>query len=142
MDNQDLMNQQNDLIDKLLSDLPNEEATPAGEATQLTLQTAIALVLSKLDSRATEVETGTRWYLAGPYHSEARFHTISMEWQGVQIDQTNVDDKYKQGVRVNFEEEEIPGLIKILLTAYAKNILEKDASKGKNSSEDIDDNPF
>lgn len=90
---------------------------------------AIEKVLGILPENFSEIESGTRWYLSSTDYAQTRFHVLSLLSDGIQVDQTNIDDKYKPAIRVNFQHDEIPGLIHILLSLYSDQLEQSFNSK-------------
>ncbi len=90
-----------------------------------------------LATETTEVEENSRVYVSSKTYGDSRFHLISKRYDGVQIEQTNIDDKW--GSRVQLQHDEIPAALKTLLTWYleTKNPVQHTEDLG-----DLDDHPF
>lgn len=76
--------------------------------------------LEAIDQLLTTTETKQveeqRIYISSKTYGDSRFHIISKLDNGIQIDQTNIDEKW--GSRVFIQNDELPALIKTLLCWY------------------------
>jgi hypothetical protein len=82
-----------------------------------------------------EVEEGCRVYLSSPTYGTSRYHLLDRRFDGVQIEQIEVDEKWSR--RINLRDDELPALLKTLLSWY----LEDERRKAEAGSGD-DDHPF
>jgi|SRR5579859_710981 len=97
-------------------------------------QWEIDAVQALLETSVNEVEPGQRVYVSSATYGSSRYHHIDKRHDGVQIEQTNVDDKW--GSRVNLRSDEIPALLKTLLTWHLAEL------KAQQESQDENDHPF
>jgi len=96
-------------------------------------QWEIDAVQALLETSVNEVEPGSRVYVSSETYGSSRYHLIDKRHDGVQIEQTNVDDKW--GSRVNLRSDELPAVIKILLTWHLAELKAQ-------QDQDEDNNPF
>ncbi len=90
-----------------------------------------------LATETTEVEANSRVYTSSKTYGDSRFHLISKRYDGIQIEQTNIDDKW--GSRVQLQSDEIPATLKTLLTWYLET---KNPAQHPEDLGDLDDHPF
>jgi hypothetical protein len=105
-------------------------------------QWQIDIVSKLLDTQTKEVEPGTRVYLSSQAYGDSRYHMVNKKYDGVQIEQTVVDDKW--GSRVNLSDDELPGLLKTLLLWYFEAERKQQEYNKQQSAAlgDLDDHPF
>ncbi len=66
-----------------------------------------------------EVEQGQRVYTSSGTYGSSRYHLIDKRYDGVQMEQVDIDEKW--GKRVNLYTDEIPLVLKTLLTWYLED---------------------
>jgi hypothetical protein len=102
-----------------------------------------------LETGIKEVEEGSRVYVSSKIYGDSRFHLVSKKGDGVQIEQTNTDEKW--GSRVQLQADEIPAVLKTLLTWHLEEVklkLDRKASGGDDflsdddALADLDTHPF
>src|SRR5947209_19049031 len=69
-----------------------------------------------LTTEVKHVEDGTRVYVSSKTYGDSRFHLLSKRYDGVQLEQTNIDEKW--GSRVVLQADELPAVLKTLLSWY------------------------
>ena len=78
-------------------------------------------ILQKLlKTEVKEVEEGTRIYVSSKTYGDSRFHLLSKTYDVVQIEQTNIDEKW--GSRIHLQSDEIPAVLKTLLAWYLEDV--------------------
>jgi len=95
-----------------------------------------------LETANNEVEPGTRVYTSSKRYGESRYHLINKRHDGVQIEQVNVDDKW--GSRVTLHSDELPALLKTLLTWHLEMVSREQDGKGQGDDDlgDLEEHPF
>jgi len=94
--------------------------------------------LLKVLPAAQELEPGTRFYTSSEVYGKSRYHMIDKKGDGLQIEQTNIDEQWSK--RVNFTSDEISRLLAVVAFLHVKELektLNQDDSLGS-----LDDNPF
>lgn len=82
-----------------------------------------------------------RAYISSKLYGDSRFHMVDKKYDGsIQVEQTNVDEKW--GSRVQLQKDEIPALLKLLLTWYLADQAEQIADQADEPLGDLDDHPF
>jgi hypothetical protein len=84
-----------------------------------------------------EVETGSRVYISSETYGTSRYHLVDRRFDGVQIEQIEVDEKWSK--RVNLRDDEVPALLKTLLSWYLEDVRRKAEAE---ASGDNDAHPF
>lgn len=95
-----------------------------------------------LSTETKQVEVG-RVYTSSQTYGDSRFHLLSKRYDGVQIEQTNIDDKWSS--RVSFQTDELPAVLKTLLLWYleeAQRRQEASAVPNQTALDDLEDHPF
>jgi hypothetical protein len=96
-----------------------------------------------LKTETKQVEEGTRVYVSSKTYGDSRFHLLSKKYDGIQIEQTNIDDKW--GSRVNLQSDELPAVLGTLLTWYleGERLRNEEAAPGDDDGlGDLDEHPF
>jgi hypothetical protein len=98
-----------------------------------------------LATETKQVEEGTRVYVSSKTYGDSRFHLLSKKYDSIQIEQTNIDDKW--GSRVNLQSDELPAVLGTLLTWYLEGVRppseEAAAGAGDDDLSDVEDeHPF
>lgn len=89
-----------------------------------------------LETEVHEVEHGSRVYISSATYGTSRYHLVDRRFDGVQIEQIEVDEKWSR--RVNLREDELPVLLKTLLSWYLEDV----RSKAEAEASGDDDCPF
>lgn len=95
-----------------------------------------------LATETTHVEL-KRVYTSSKTYGDSRFHLLSKRYDGVQIEQTNLDDKWSS--RVSFQTDELPAVLKTMLSWYLDDIQQQQETMVNPidpSLDDLDDHPF
>ncbi len=110
-------------------------------------QWQIEALQALLEAKTTEVEEGSRVYVSSKTYGDSRFHLVSKKYDGVQIEQTNVDEKW--GSRVQLQADEIPAVLKTLLIWHLDEVHQRQEQKAASAAlpddeglGDLDDHPF
>jgi hypothetical protein len=90
-----------------------------------------------LETQVKQVEE-TRVYTSSATYGNSRYHLIDKRYDGVQIEQINVDEKW--GSRVLLQDDELPTVLKTLLTWYLDDVKEREHSRRELG--DLEDYPF
>ncbi len=91
-----------------------------------------------LATETKQVEEGSRVYVSSKTYGDSRFHVLSRKYDGVQIEQTNIEEKW--GARVVLQSDELLAVLKTLLTWYLEDAHQRsEASAAGMSDEDLDD---
>lgn len=99
--------------------------------------------LAKLGEVPVKVEASIfRYYSSSQHYAETRAHLITGLDDGIQIDQTNLDDKYKPAIRINFEYDQVPRLISTLTRWYLDHLALYNSSSTPEELGELDDHPF
>src|SRR5579859_1159949 len=95
-----------------------------------------------LETAITEVEPGKRVYLSSKLYGESRYHLINKKYDGVQVEQVNIEEKW--GSRVTLHSDELPALLKTLLTWHLEAVKEALDGKQRVSDDlgDLGEHPF
>ena len=102
-----------------------------------------------LEIETKEVEEGgTRVYISSKTYGDSRFHLLSKKYDCVQIEQTNIEEKW--GSRVQMQDDELPALLKTLLIWHLDEVRQaneraqslKEYAVTDDSLGDLDDHPF
>ena len=72
-----------------------------------------------LSTETKQVEVG-RVYTSSHTYGDSRFHLLSKRYDGVQIEQTNIDDKWSS--RITFQTDELPAVLKTLLSWHLEEV--------------------
>ncbi len=73
-----------------------------------------------LATETTQVEENRRVYVSSKTYGDSRFHLLSKKYDGIQIEQTNIDEKW--GSRVNLQTDELPAVLNTLLIWYLDGV--------------------
>lgn len=89
-----------------------------------------------------EVESGSRIYSSSKTYGDSRFHMLSRKSGSIQIEQTNVDDKW--GSRVIIQEDQFPEFLKTLITWHLDDVRKQQeyAQQSQDALGDLDNCPF
>lgn len=112
-------------------------------------QWEVEAIEALLETKTKEVEE-FRVYLSSPSYGTSRYHLVEELSGDVQIEQIDTGEKWSK--RINFEADELPGLIKTLLTWHLEQVRaqrERAARAGATSGSgdfddlgDLGDHPF
>jgi hypothetical protein len=93
-------------------------------------------VLQKLleETPLNEVEEGQRVYTSSSVYGSSRYHLLDKVHDGVQIEQMDIDEKWSK--RINFCLDELPFVLKALLTWYLEAVQQQPINN------DLDEHPF
>ncbi len=107
-------------------------------------QWQIEAIQQLLGTTVKEVEEGSRVYVSSKTYGDSRFHLLSKKYDGVQIEQTNIEEKW--GSRVHLQGDEIPQVLKTLLTWYLEDVHQSQSEQAAPATDylgDMDDSqPF
>ncbi len=101
----------------------------------------IKAITELLETGVKEVETGERFYTSSQEYGNSRYHLLNRQWDGVQVEQIETDEKWAK--RVTFATGELPQVLKVMLTWYLGdkekllNVPDSDDALG-----DLDEHPF
>lgn len=125
-----------------IEDLEMDNMIADSKEAALLEQWQIDAILQILDLPVQELETNSRFYLSSDAYGDSRYHMINKRSDSIQIEQTEVDNKW--GSRVNIPTDELPRLVKILLQWELENIKQKQDQDqaGDPDLGDLDDHPF
>ena len=99
------------------------------------------LIEQLLATEVKEVEEGTRVYTSSKLYGDSRYHLLDKKYDGVQIEQINVEEKW--GSRVLLREDEIPMVLKVMLGWWLEDARTKGVHEYEGQREDqLDDHPF
>jgi hypothetical protein len=87
-------------------------------------QWQVEAVQRVLDTPATEMEPGQRAYISSSTYGTSRYHVVDKLYNGVQIEQIEVDEKWSK--RVNLSADELPLVLKTLLTWYLDEVYQRE----------------
>lgn len=99
-----------------------------------------------LEMKVKEVEAGERVYLSSGTYGNSRYHLVDKRYDGVQVEQVDIEEKWNK--RINLYSDEIPALLKILLTWHLEDVRQANeiraaaGSSGDDVLGDLDDHPF
>jgi hypothetical protein len=96
-----------------------------------------------LKTETKQVEEGTRVYVSSKTYGDSRFHLLSKKYDGIQIEQTNIEEKW--GSRINLPSDELPAVLGKLLTWYLEGLRPRneEAIPGDDDAlGDLDEHPF
>jgi hypothetical protein len=91
-----------------------------------------------VDTEVKQVER-KRFYISSQTYGDSRYHLVDRRHNGVQIEQTTIDEKW--GSRVNLQEDEIPAVLKVLLTWYLEDISQSQSNQ-EDDDLDLEAHPF
>jgi hypothetical protein len=123
-----------------------EEKAPYGASAPIALgleEWQIDALATLLATETKEVEEGSRVYVSSKTYGDSRFHLLSKKYDGIQVEQTNIEDKW--GSRVNLQTDEVPAVLKTLLSWYLEEVKKEQDRKPSDDEDplgDLDDNPF
>jgi hypothetical protein len=105
----------------------------------------IEMLQQLLEANSTEVEVGQRVYISSEAYGNHRYHIVDRRYDGIQIEQLEMDEKWSK--RMNFHRDEVPRLLKSLLTWYLEDMrkVPKGTSTTMSDVDDLgelDDHPF
>jgi hypothetical protein len=104
-------------------------------------QWQIEAIENLLETKVNEVEQGQRVYTSSGTYGNSRYHLIDKRYDGVQVEQVDIDEKWSK--RVNFYTDEIPAVLKAWLTWYLEEIRQKEQQPADDFLGDMDDSqPF
>ncbi len=95
---------------------------------------------------ATEIKQveEARVYTSSKTYGESRFHLLSKRYRDILIEQTNIDDKWSS--RVTFPMDELPAVLKTLLTWYLEDVQrqqqEAPMAPDETALDDLEEHPF
>jgi hypothetical protein len=90
-------------------------------------QWQVEAVRRLLETEVHEVEEGGRVYASSATYGISRYHLLDRRYDGVQIEQVDIDEKWSK--RVNLWTDEIPMVLKTLLSWYLEDV-QKEAAMG------------
>ncbi len=96
-----------------------------------------------LETETKEVEEGSRVYVSSKTYGDSRFHLLSKKYDGIQIEQTNVDEKW--GSRVQLQNDELPAALKTMLIWYLEGMRQQNGlavTPDDDALGDLDVHPF
>jgi hypothetical protein len=96
-----------------------------------------------LATKTTQVEEGTRIYVSSTTYGDSRYHLLSKKYDGIQLEQTNIEDKW--GSRIHLQSDELPAVLGTLLIWYLEGVRPRseEAAPGDDDSlGDLDEHPF
>jgi hypothetical protein len=104
----------------------------------------IEAVQALLATPTNEVEGNQRVYISSETYGRSRFHLIDKRYDGVQVEQVDIEEKW--GKRVNFSSDEVPHVLKTLLTWYLEERQQTQERKASTDDAlgdlDDDEHPF
>jgi hypothetical protein len=104
----------------------------------------IEAIQALLTTPVNEVEANQRVYISSETYGHSRFHLIDKRYDGVQVEQVDIEEKW--GKRVNLSSDELPHVLKTLLTWYLDERKREQACKAltDDTLDDLDDDerPF
>ncbi len=106
-------------------------------------QWQIDAIKELLETPVQEVEAGERVYLSSEQYGNSRFHLIDKRYDGIRIEQTNIEEKW--GSKIHIQNDELPGFLKTLLAWHLTNVydlLQSAKNNGDDALGDLDDHPF
>lgn len=96
-----------------------------------------------LATETKQVEIG-RVYTSSQTYGDSRFHLLSKRYDGVQVEQTNIDDKWSS--RITFQVDELPAVLKTFLTWHLEDVQrqqqEAPIAPDDTALDDLEDHPF
>lgn len=118
-----------------------EVPTTAQALEQWQLEALTALLATEVK----EVEPGQRTYTSSAEHGNSRYHILERVYDGVQVEQMETGEKWNK--RVNLYSDEVPAVLKTLLTWYLEEVRQRNEAAAGSSSEDdilgdLDAHPF
>src|SRR6266567_3796641 len=87
-----------------------------------------------LKTETKQVEEGTRVYVSSKTYGDSRFHLLSKKYDGIQIEQTNIDEKW--GSRVNLQSDELPAVLGTLFIWYLEGVRQRSEADTSGSLDD------
>jgi predicted DNA-binding protein len=91
-----------------------------------------------------EVEPGQRVYTSSPAYGNSRYHILEKRYDGLQIEQVDVEEKWNK--RVNLYGDEKPALLKMLLIWHMEEARQQQETVMVAPPDDglptLDDHPF
>jgi hypothetical protein len=108
---------------------------------------ALTALLATETKEVKEVEEGQRLYTSSASYGNSRYHLLERVYDGVQVEQVEVGEKWNK--RVNLYSDEIPPVLKTLLTWYLEEVRQRNemaattpAASSDDSLGDLDEHPF
>ena len=98
--------------------------------------------LQALLAMETKQVEETRVYVSSKTYGDSRFHLLSRRYDGVQIEQTHIDEKW--GSRVQLYTDEVPAVLRTLLSWYLEDVKQEQDRKQSSDGElgDLEDAAF
>jgi len=99
-----------------------------------------------LKTETKQVEEGTRVYVSSKTYGDSRFHLLSKKYDSIQIEQTNIDEKW--GSRINLQSDALSAVLGTLLTWYLEGVRprsprsEETIPGDDDALGDLDEHPF
>jgi hypothetical protein len=87
-------------------------------------QWQVEAVQRVLDTPATEMEPGQRVDISSGTYGTSRYHVVDKLYNGVHIEQVEIDEKWSK--RVNLSADELPLVLKTLLTWYLEEVYQRE----------------
>jgi hypothetical protein len=108
-------------------------------------QWQIEAIQALLETEIKEVEAGSRVYTSSVTYGSSRYHLLDKFYDGIQVEQVDTGEKWSK--RVSFASDEIPHVLKTLLTWYltdAKQEQDRKQAVGDDDDAlgDLDAHPF
>ncbi|SRR6266571_5281361 len=100
-------------------------------------QWQIEAIQKLLETDVKQVER-KRFYVSSQTYGDSRYHLIDKRHNGVQIEQTNIEEKW--GSRINLQEDEVPAVLKVLLDWYLQDT--RPISDEEGDPGDLEAHPF
>jgi hypothetical protein len=127
----------------LVGVLPGQASVQVEREDHLMEQWQIDALQALLETETKEVEEGSRVYVSSKTYGDSRFHLLSKKYDSIQIEQTNVDEKYQN--RVQLQNDELPAALKTMLIWYLDGIRQRNglaATPDDDALGDLDEHPF
>lgn len=100
--------------------------------------------LQALLATETKQVEDARVYTSSKTYGDSRFHLLSKRYRDILIEQTNIDDKW--GSRVTVPMDELPAVLKTLLTWHLEDVQQKLqqalANPDETTLDELEDHPF
>ncbi len=112
-------------------------------------QWQIDAIQALLETETKEVEAGQRLYTSSETYGNSRYHLLEKRYDGIQVEQVDIEEKWNK--RVNLYSDEIPPILKTMLTWYLEGVRQRNetaattpatSSDDDDSLGDLDDHPF
>lgn len=101
------------------------------------------IVQTLLEIEIKEVEENQRVYVSPDVYGKSLYHLIDKKYDGIQIEQVDIDEKW--GKRVNLSFDELPVVLATLLKWYGEKLQAQQAAQSSFANDgfkDLDDHPF